>query len=159
LFTREEHMGSTGQQRMKEILDAAINAEQAAFDLYDRALGLVEGEQAKAVLKELRDDELLHKEMLESAAFDAWEALPRESGEDEITISEFLVGGDLSEDADFQTVILFAAKKERQAKEFYSGAAGIAAGTAEKEFFLKLARMEELHEKKCEALYWETYGG
>ena len=152
-------MGSTGQQRIKEILDAAINAEQAAFDLYDRAMGLVEGKQAKAVLKELRDDELLHKEMLESAAFDTWEALPQESGEDELTISEFLVGGDLSEDADFQTVLLFAAKKERQAKEFYSGAAKIAAGRAEKDFFLKLARMEELHEKKCEALYWETYGG
>jgi rubrerythrin len=152
-------MGSTGKNRMEEILNQAINAEQAAFDLYDKAMGLVKSEQARTVLRELRDEEQLHKEMLESAKFESWETLPQYREEEVLTITDFLKGGELSEGADFQEVLLFAAKKERMAKEFYSGASRIAAGNDEKAFFLKLARMEELHEKKCEALYWETYGG
>jgi rubrerythrin len=154
-------MESTGNKRMKEILDQAINAEQAAYDLYDRAMRLVQDKQAQTVLMELRDEEKLHKEMLQSVTFDTWQIAPAKSTEkkDEVTITDFLVGGEIREDADFQEVLLFAAKKEAGAKMFYAGAAEMSVGEEEKDFFLKLSRMEEQHEKKCEALYWETYGG
>ncbi len=154
-------MEESGHDRLRGIVEEAISAEQAAYDLYDRALGIVKDEQAKTILRELRDEERLHRDMLEKVDLSSWRLLPAELDEkkrNEVAISDFLVPGDLKEDADFQDILLFAVKKEKGARDFYSSLADIAPAGDERDFFLKLAQMEEKHRKRCEALYWETYG-
>lgn len=153
-------MRSQEHDRVKAILREAIDAEQAAYELYDRALGLVKEEQARVVLRELRDEERLHREMLENLKLNAWDILPADFGKkEEVTLVDFLVGGALHEGADLQQVLLFAVKKEQGARDFYTGLAKVAPRGEEREFFQKLAQMEETHRRKCEALYWETYSG
>jgi rubrerythrin len=157
---RERNMTGQGINRMKAILREAILAEQAAYDLYDRAMGLVKDEQARTVLKELRDEERLHREMLEGLQLDAWDIPPGEIvKKNEVTIADFLVGGEIHENADFQQVLLFAVRKEKGARDFYAALAKVAPDGEGREFFQKLARMEETHRTRCEALYWETYSG
>lgn len=152
-------MQHSDQEQMKAILKEAISAEEAAYQLYERAIDMVADEQARTVLRELRDEELLHKEMLETIDIDSWSILPEEPERDELTFSDYLVGGKLSEGADLQEIILFAIKKEKGARDFYSQLAETTSSRKAKEFFLKLSQMEEKHKQKCEALYWETYGG
>lgn len=152
-------MESTGRDRLKAILDEAIGVEEAAYRLYDRALTMVKDESARAVLTELRDEELLHKEMLETLDFGSWDLTPEDLVKKEVSLSDFSIGGEIGEDADLQAVLLFAVKKEEGARDFYSGVADMTTVEKEKDFFLKLAQMEEKHRKKCEALYWETYHG
>lgn len=159
-FTSEDRMNESGHDRLRGIVEEAISAEEAAYELYDRALGIVKDEQAKTVIKELRDEELLHREMLEKLDLSSWTLIPEnlDEKEKEISASDFLVVGELEEGADFQDILTFAMKKEEGARDFYSGLARMAPAGDEREFFQKLAQMEEKHKKKCEALYWETYG-
>jgi rubrerythrin len=74
----------------------------------------------------------------------------------DLRLSDHLVGGSLDPDADFQDVLLFAAKREKAAHEFYKAMSEQVADPLHKNVFDMLAAEELRHKYIVEKTYEEV---
>ena len=151
---------------MKKILKGAIKIEEESYALYVRAQGITKLPSSKALLNELVEAELAHKEKLlaimEKSANVYWAGvseLGSETGEiEDLKIVDYMQDTTLSEDADYPTVLVYAGKREKMTYEHYKS---LAEGPFARyfpqagELFSKLAEEELIHKNKIEREYTE----
>lgn len=137
---------------VKEILKQAAQQEEKAHKFYMDSLKLVKDAAAKVWLKELADEELKHKEMLQK--FDASKVKQFKSeAVHDLHITEYLVDKDVAAVKDFQDVLIVAMKKEQKSYNFYVGMSKSADGNDVKNLCKALAQEELKHKHKLELYY------
>ena len=144
------------QSTYNEIIAFAIDKEQEAIDLYSDLAGRAQSPSGKILFKELADMERGHRtrlERLDMAYFSSQEVKPPE----DLKIADYLVDVELTPDAPYQDIILFAAKREKAAFELYTDLARIYVSIPDiKKVFDILAQEEAYHKLKLEREYDEV---
>jgi len=151
---------------LKKILDGAIRIEEESYALYVEMQGIAKLPSSKALLSELAEAELSHKEKLlaitEKSASVYWASISElgsETGEiEDLKIVDHMQDTPLSEDADYPTMLVYAGKREKMTYEHYRSLAG---GPFARyfpqacELFSKLAEEELIHKNRIEREYTE----
>ena len=145
---------------LRTLLEAAVKIEERSYVLYTTALEKATLPSSKALLRELAQAEIGHKEKLLAIIQDKADIsqLGSPTGRiDDLKIVNF-VETTLSENADYQTLLLFAAKREKDTYEHYRS---LATGTFARyyptagQLFFKLAEEELIHKNRLEREYDE----
>ena len=137
---------------VKEIVRQAAHQEEKAHKFYTDALKFVKDAAARVWIKELADEELKHKEMLQK--FDASKIKQFKPAKiHDLHITEYLVDKDVHEIKDFQDVLIVAMKKEQKSYNFYVGMAKSADSANLKKICKVLAQEELKHKHKLELYY------
>ena len=144
------------QSTYNEIVAFAIDKEQEAIDLYSDLANRAQSPSGKILFKELADMETGHKtklQKLDMAYFSSKELKPPE----DLKIADYLVDVELTADATYQDIVLFAAKREKAAFDLYSDLARIYTSIPDiKKIFDVLAQEEAYHKLKLEREYDEV---
>lgn len=144
---------------MKTILESAIKIEEESYHLYTKAQGKVNLASSKALLSELAQAEIQHKKKLLTAMNDprSVSQLGSPTGRvEDLKIVDFMEDTALSEDADYQAILIFAVKREKSTYEHYrSLATGLFARyyPIAGQLFSKLAEEELIHKNRLEREY------
>ena len=111
---------------LTELLDTAIYKEISAQAFYLAGQSKTEDPGAKALLKELADQELKHAELLKGIKAKGFveqdcyqEKVPN------LRISEYLTSPDTVEGIGLQETLILSMKREQQSVEFYSKMMGV----------------------------------
>ena len=111
---------------VEAVVKRAIQLEIEAMTLYSNAAESVKDDAVKLRLQEMAAQERGHKNKLEDvlAGNVRW-AIRRSKAEPvkDLRLSDHLVGGSLDPNADYQDVLLFAARREKAAHDFYKAMA------------------------------------
>lgn len=137
---------------LKEIIKQAAQQEDRAYKFYMDALKFVKDPAAQLWLKELANEEIKHKEMLQSFDVSKIKKFKPEKIQD-LHITEYLVDKDVSEIKDFQDVLIVAMKKEQKSYNFYVSMAKSSDNADMKKLCKILAQEELKHKHKLELYY------
>jgi len=148
------------QFTMKKILETAIKVEEQSYALYKTAQRKAKHESSKKFLKELAEEELEHKEKLLTIIKNKKEL--EELGKHErkiqdLKIVDFMEDTPLSPDADYATILIYAAKREKSTSDYYSSLARGLEGTDAGKLFAQLSQEELKHKNKLETEYDEHF--
>ncbi len=143
---------------LTELLDTAIYKEVASQAFYLAGQSKTEDPGAKALMKELAEEELRHSQLLKNI---------KEKGLDKggwhrdkvpnLMISEYLTGGETLEGVGLQDTIIFAMKREQQSVEFYSKMMSAIKDKAAKRLCERLVHEELRHKLRLEILYDDLF--
>jgi len=145
---------------IEEILQDAIQGEIDSYELYTWALNLVRADHVKDMLRELAQQEVGHRNILERMLANPAQ-LERQVREVQQTpiqdyhVGDHLVIKPLGPEATFQDVLIVASKKEQQAYELYEGLAARSEGP-ERELLAAIAKDELRHKNLVERWYEEA---
>ncbi len=146
-------------ETIESILKRAAAKEEGTYLLYKNAADKAKDLHTKTVLNKFADEELKHKQILENFSVEKLEKLKAETVETSRQgITEFLNDTDdiLGDQPEFKEVLVFAAKREKKAYEFYSNMSGNVENADLKKLFIWLAQEETKHKEDIEALFWEV---
>ena len=144
------------QKTYNEIIAFAIDKEQEAVELYGDLAERAQSPSGKILFKELADMERGHKTKLEKLDMGYFSSQDLKQPED-LKIADYLVDVELTPDATYQDIVLFAAKREKAAFDLYTDLARIyIAIPAIKKIFDVLAQEEAYHKLKLEREYDEV---
>lgn len=144
---------------IESILTRAIALEEEAYTLYADAASAARSDPIRDRLEELAQIELAHKTKLQEVMSGNVRWAIRRSKAEPVTdlrLSDHLVSGSLDPDADFQDVLLFAARRERAAHDFYVAMGELVAEPLHKSLFEMLATEELRHKNLLEKTYEEV---
>ena len=131
---------------LTELLDAAMYKEIASQAFYIAGQKKTRDPAARAMMKELAEEELKHLQWLKNLKERGVEKQHwRQEKVPDLMISEYLTGGDTLEGAGLQDTLIFAIKREQQAIEFYSKMMGVIRDETAKRLCQRLAHEELKH--------------
>lgn len=143
---------------ISELLDTAMYKEIASQAQYIAGQTRTQDPGARALMKELADEELRHSELLKNVKE---KGIPdggwRRKKVPDLMLSEYLAGPDTLEGAGLEDTLAFAIKREQQSIEFYSGMMGALTSRPAKRLCERLAREELKHKLKLEMLYDDLF--
>ena len=141
------------------VIKRAIQLEVEAETMYANAAASVKDEAVRQRLQEMATQEHGHKTKLEDllAGNVRW-AIRRSKAEPvtDLRLSDHLTGGSLDPNADYQDVLLFAARREKTAYEFYKTMAEMVDDKLTQNLFELLATEEMRHKYILEKTYEEV---
>ncbi len=140
----------------KEIIEAAVKVEEQSIALYTMALENAKYPSSKVFLKQLVEEERGHKKKFEAIMNDKTKIseLGSHGGAvQDLKIIDMLQDTPLSKDADYETILVYAAKREKSTYDYYKTLALGLKGTKMGEVFSKLAQEEMGHKNKLEKEY------
>lgn len=141
------------------VLKRAIQLEDEAMTLYSSAAQTVKDDAVRQRLEEMAEQERGHKSKLEDvlAGNVRW-AIRRSKAEPviDLRLSDHLVGGSLEPNADYQDVLLFAARREKAAHDFYKAMGEMIDDKLTQNLFEMLAQEELRHKYVLEKTYEEV---
>lgn len=146
-------------ETIESILKKAAGKENGSYLIYKNAASRAKDAQIKTTLSKFAEEELKHKQAIEDFNI---ETLSSKEIEIEETsrqgISEYLTSTDegISEVSDFNDILVYAAKREKKAFEFYSNMSKQVDDAELKKLFVWLAQEESKHKEDIEALFWEV---
>jgi len=145
---------------LTQLLDTAIYKEIASQAFYIAGQDKTQDPGAKALMKELAQEELRHSEWLKRLKEKGLEKLSwHQDKVSNLMISEYLTGGDTLEGAGLQDTLVFAMKREQQAIEFYSSLMSVMRDEAAKRLCEKLVHEELKHKLRLETFYDNQFYG
>ena len=141
----------------KAIIEAAIKVEEQSIGLYSMALDNAKYPSSKVFLEQLVKEEMGHKSKLEAIMKDKAQLseLGSASGGaiQDLKIVDLMDDTPLSNDADYEAILVYAAKREKSSYDYYRTLAMGLKGTPMGELFTKLAQEELSHKNKLEKEY------
>jgi len=150
---------------LTKLLEGAIKIEEESYAIYVKAKKIARLPSSKALLNELAEDELSHKEKLleitQKSASVYWAGVSELGSETEVEdlkIVDYMPDTALSEDADYLSILIYAGKREKMTYEHYRS---LGSGPFARyfpqvgELFSKLAEEELIHKNKIEREYSE----
>ena len=145
---------------LTQLLDTAIYKEIASQAFYIAGQDKTQDPGAKALMKELAQEELRHSEWLKRLKEKGLEKLSwHQDKVSNLMISEYLTGGNTLEGAGLQDTLVFAMKREQQAIEFYSSLMSVMRDEAAKRLCEKLVHEELKHKLRLETFYDNQFYG
>lgn len=144
---------------VQEVITLAIEREIEAFNLYSDAAKGTDNSAVRKAMEEMAEQERGHRVKLENvlAGNVRW-AIRRARAEPvaDLRLSDHLEGGSLDPKADYQDILLFAAKREKAAFEFYKAMAEMVDDPLLQNVFEMLASEEMKHKNRLEKIYEEV---
>ena len=141
--------------KWKKVLEAAVKVEEQSIALYKMALENSKYPSSRVFLKQLIEEEKGHKKKLEGIVKDKTKI--SELGTDgkfqDLKIVDIMEDTPLSSGADYEAILVYAAKREKTTYDYYKT---LAMGLKEakiSEVFNKLAQEELGHKIKLEKEY------
>jgi rubrerythrin len=147
---------SLSELNWKAIIEAAVKVEEQSIALYTMALENAKYPSSKVFLKQLVEEEMGHKKKLEAIMNDKKKLseLGSHGGAvQDLKIVDMLEDTPLSEGADYEAILVYAAKREKSTYDYYKMLALGLRGTKMGELFSKLAQEELSHKNKLEKEY------
>jgi len=145
---------------LTDLLDTAIYKEIASQAFYIAGEKKTQDSAAKALMKELAEEELKHSQLLKNLKEKGlWKLGWYREKVPNLMISEYLTGGETLESASLQDTLIFAVKREQQAVDFYSSMMGIMRDQAAKRLCERLVREELKHKLRLEMFYDDFFYG
>ncbi len=142
-------------KRLETIVRDAAKREDQARRFFLEAVDFVCNPGAKQLLRELAQEEIAHKELLESLDLkDTQGQSPVEL--DDLLITEFLTEKKIAPNSTPQDILIAAMQLEKSAYEFYSGLAKDAANSQTRQILQRLAQEELNHKIRLERSYDEV---
>lgn len=144
------------EQNWKKIIETAIKVEEQSITLYSTALENAKYPSSKIFLKQLVAEENGHKMKLESIMNDPTkisELGSKIKTNQDLKIVDMLKDTPLSSEADYETILVYAAKREKSSYDYYNMLALGLKGTKMGEAFSRLALEELEHKNKLEKEY------
>lgn len=138
------------------ILKAALEIEGQSYALYTMAQKRAKYPSSRKFLAELAQEELEHKKKLSTMMEDEErlsELGERASKVQDLKIVDYMKETALTEDADYQQILVYAAKREKATYDYYNSLALGLGGTQTGRLFSKLAQEELAHKNKLEREY------
>ena len=145
-------------ESLNDVLTFAIRREHDAHELYLMFRDMVKDPGAKALLEDLANQELGHKNLLENAMKGG--NIERIGGKKEVkdlNLSDYMVTEEVGPESSPQDVMLFAMKKEEEAYNLYHMLLGNYEGTEIEDLFARLAQEEQGHKATLEREYEEHF--
>ena len=147
-------------QELVTVLRDAIQSEIASYELYTKAVDLVEAQNVKGMLRELAAEEQGHRAALEKMLTSPgtlranvrqlkWEPVQ------DYKIGDHLVVKPLGPDSTFADVCIFSSRKEQESYQLYSGLAEQNEGEIAA-LFQAMAKDELKHKNLVEGWYDEV---
>lgn len=136
----------------KEAMKFAIEREREAIKTYETLIHEVTTPGLKEMLRSLQKEEENHKRLLEELSQEDVDSFPAVDIVD-LKISDSLEGKGADFQMNLQDLLIFAAKKEKEAAEFYARLAQEARVPKLKKFFEFLVLQEKSHKLKLETEY------
>ena len=144
---------------VQAVLDRAIEEERESSALYTTLAKAVKNAAVRARLQELADMERGHKTRLEEvkAGNVRW-AIRRSKAEPvtDLRLTDHLEAKSLDANADYQDVLLSAARREKTAHDFYQAMVEMVDDPLVKDVFEMLAAEELRHKYTLEKIYEEV---
>ena len=139
----------------KAIIEAAVKVEEQSIALYSMALENAKYPSSKVFFKQLVKEEMGHKSKLEAIMKNKAKIseLGSRGAVQDLKIVDMLEDTPLSDDADYETILVYAAKREKSTYDYYKTLAMGLKGTPMAELFTKLAEEELSHKNKLEKEY------
>jgi len=137
-----------------EILNYAIQMEQDAVDLYTDLAGKAKNPATRKTFLAYADEERGHKAKLLGVK-GGKKLLSVEQKVQDLKIADYANDVELGENPDYQDVLLFAMKQEKQAFRLYSDLASKTDDAELEETLLGLAQEEAKHKLRFELEYDE----
>lgn len=147
------------QLTIAKILETATEIEEQSYALYMTAQEKAQRPSSQEFLKELAREEEKHKKKLLAMVKDKKKLAQlglRGNKVEDLKIVDFMEDTPLSADADYATILVYAAKREKSTYEYYNYLATGLEGTDVGKLFLKLAQEELAHKNKLEIEYDEN---
>jgi len=142
---------------LKDALSYAMDKEKKANELYLLFRGKVRDDGAKALLKDLADQELGHWKMIQEALLTGTvEGIGAKAKGQDLQMSDTMVEIELTADSTPQDIMVFAMQMEKKAFDFYNGLLARYRGTELEALFSRLTREEMRHKEILEKEY-ETH--
>jgi rubrerythrin len=138
-----------------EILDYAIQREQAAHDFYLDLATRAERPGMKEIFTQFAGEELGHKARLQSVK-EGKRLLASDRKIQDLKIADYAVTVDPSEDLDYPQALILAMKREKSSFRMYSDLARAIDEPDLKATFLALAQEEAKHKLRFEVEYDEV---
>lgn len=134
------------------VIKFALKREEEAIKAYGQLLKKANLPGLKELLQELQDEEKKHKEILENISQETLNEADIPEVED-MKISDYVVEEPLDEDMSFQDALLFVAKKEQKAVDFYRDLGQKVNSPELKKLFDFLVSQEKTHKLRLETEY------
>ena len=145
----------TNLDTLEEILDYAIALEQKAVDLYTMIAEKATSEHNREMFLSFAKEEMGHKLKLENVKLGKIEIGATGKVMD-LKISDYANDVELTDNASYQTILMYAMKQEKQAFRLYTDMAARAETEEIKNLFLSLAFEEANHKLRFEIEYDEN---
>lgn len=144
---------------MEKVLNLALKMEDQSIQLYSSAQEKVVNLGSRQFLKELTLEEERHKRNIFDAMNDpdkVEEIGSLETKIQDLKIVDKLVDVSLSSEADYQQILIYAAKREKKTHDFYIELAKKYREKQIGKMFIKLAQEELKHKHQLEREYDEV---
>ncbi len=143
---------------IEKALETGVTMETGAYNLYNNLAKKVKNPGSKKLLQELAGDEKKHKEYFEAALKDPKKVMSEAKISDlkkvmDLQVSDPLKDAPLSHDASYQDTLIFAAKSEQTAVNFYTALSKAYSAHPLGKMWADFARMEQGHKLKIEKEY------
>ncbi len=141
---------------VEEALKIAIQREIEAFNLYSEAAQGPHDPAMREALLEMAEQERGHRIKLENilAGNVRWAVrMAKAQPVADLRLTDHLIGGTVEPNATYQDILLFAAKAEKAAYDFYQAMAGMVDDTLIQNVFTMLAGEELKHKSRIEKMY------
>ena len=143
------------KQKFDELLQFAIQEEQAAFEFYTGLAGKVTDDHVKQTLLDFANQERGHKAKLEAVRAGRKLDVGAVPNVPDLKIGDYLVEVEITPELSFQGALIIAMKKEKAAYRLYMDMAAAAPDKDSREVFLFLAHEEANHKLNFEVQYDE----
>ena len=140
---------------VEEILDYAIQREQAAHDFYLDLAKKLARPGMKEIFTQFAGEELGHKAKLQSIK-SGKRLMPATQKVVDLKIADYLVDVDSEGDLDYQGALILAMKREKDSFRLYTDLARASDEAELKATFLALAQEEAKHKLRFEVEYDEV---
>jgi rubrerythrin len=145
---------------LTDLLDTAIYKEIASQAFYIAGQSKTQDPGARALMKELAQEESRHAEWLKDLKEKGVEKLNwRQERVQNLMISEYLTSSETLEGAGLQDTLTFAMKREQQSIEFYSKLMSVMRDEAAKRLCERLVHDELKHKLRLEMFYDDFFYG
>ncbi len=136
---------------VEEILDFAIDGEQASYEFYTDLAAKMETPVMKKVFEDFAKEELGHKAKLQ--AVKQGNTLPPPENIAHLEIANYLVNVKPTPDMNYPDALILAMKKEKASYRLYLDLAAVAEDEQLTDTFLRLAEEEAKHKLRFEIEY------
>lgn len=143
---------SLQKMTLDEMVEYAIAKERLAKEMYERAADRAKHPSSRRLFKGLADAEAQHEVALKELDTSHLPETPAEGIQD-LRIAEFLEDVEIGPGSDFQTILIYAMKREQRARDFYEAMAESCDSQEAKRLFTALATQEQAHKKTIESIY------
>ena len=137
---------------LQDVIKFAIEQEEAAFNLYQRAAEQSTSISARKMFEEMAREEAGHKKMLEGFTGETIEKYQFKHVPN-LKIGDYLVDVPCRPDMTYQEVLIFSMKAEEKACKLYNEAAAQASDSEMQKLLLIMANEEQKHKFHLESIY------